>query len=62
MIDIIFSIGKTLATIVLVAFLFTGILKANPRTHTPEYPRLAEYGAGFLICTFSVYGIYYLWF
>jgi hypothetical protein len=53
--------GKIIATVFLVAFLIAGVLKANPRTHNPEYRRLAEYSAGFLICTFSIFGIYSLW-
>ncbi len=54
--------GKVIATVLLIMFLVSGILKADPRTHNPDYPRLAEYGAGFLICTFSIIGIRYLWF
>ncbi len=55
-------LAKIIASVLLVAFLIAGIFKANPRTHNPEFPPLAEYGAGFLICTFSIWAFYALWF
>jgi len=53
---------KIIASILLVMFFIAGAFKANPRLHNPEYPPMAEYTAGFLICTSSVVGFYYLWF
>jgi hypothetical protein len=54
-------LGKIFATVFLVAFFIAGIFKANPRTHNPENRHIAEYIAGFLICMFSLVGVYYLW-
>lgn len=54
--------GKVIATMLLIMFLISGILKADPRTHNAENPRLAEYSAGFLICAFSIIGIVHMWF
>ena len=54
-------IGKVVASVLLLIFFLAGALKANPRTHNPDYPPMAEYTAGFLICGFSVFVLHYLW-
>lgn len=52
-------IGKAVASIFLMAFFIAGVLKANPRTH--RYRPMAEYAAGFIICTLSLMALYHLW-
>ncbi|MGQ9425238.1 hypothetical protein ACXYTJ_06130 [Gilvimarinus sp. F26214L] len=52
---------KILASLFLVALFVAGVFKANPRSHDPEYPPLAEYGAGFISCALACVGLYYLW-
>ena len=59
--EYIIGISEVLATIFLIAFFIAGVFKANPRAHNPEYRPIAEYAAGFLICSFSLAGLYYLW-
>ncbi len=38
-----------------------GVWKADPRSHNPEYPALAEYTTGFIMCALALSGLYYLW-
>jgi hypothetical protein len=59
---IIIAAIKVLSTIFFFAFFIAGVFKADPRTHNPERRPFSEYTAGFLICTSSIIGIYYLWF
>jgi hypothetical protein len=60
-VEVIFIIMKSVASLFLLGFFVAGIFKANPRTHNPEYPPLAEYGAGFIVFIGSIVGFYYLW-
>ncbi|MFA7555469.1 MAG: hypothetical protein WCY88_14570 [Spongiibacteraceae bacterium] len=57
----IITTAKVIATILLLIFLFVGILKSSPRSHNPKYPPMAEYLAGFIIFFSSLLGLYYLW-
>jgi hypothetical protein len=52
---------KVFATIVLLICFLVGVWKADPRSHNPEYPALAEYTTGFIMCALAVSGFYYLW-
>lgn len=54
-------VAKVLVTLFLGAFFIAGVFKANPRMHDPEKDSMAEYVAGFLICLFSLSGLYYFW-
>jgi len=56
------TVIKVFSTVFLFVFFIAGVFKANPRTHHPECRPFAEYTAGFMICTSSIIGIYYLWF
>lgn len=59
--SILIVIAKVLCSIFLVAFFIAGVFKVNPRTHNPERRPMAEYMTGFIICMFSLIGLYYLW-
>lgn len=52
---------KIIGSFLLLIFLLAGVLKANPRTHNPDYPPMAEYAAGFIICVISLVGLHYIW-
>jgi hypothetical protein len=54
-------IVKAVASIILFVFLVAGILKANPRAHSPNNRHSAEYLAGFIIFIGSLIGFYCFW-
>jgi len=54
-------IAKVFASFLLVICFIVGILKADPRSHNPAYPPLAEYATGFIMCSLSLLGLYHLW-
>lgn len=56
------TIGKIVATFWLVMGIIVASLRANPRTHNPEYGAVAEYMAGFIMFFGCLLGLYYLWF
>lgn len=54
--------AKVFASVLLTALFLVSITKAHPKTHNPEYPPLAEYGAGFILFFAALCGFYFLWF
>lgn len=52
---------KIIASVLLLCLFTVGVLKANPRTHNPEYHPIAEYGAGFICCGLACLALYHLW-
>lgn len=60
--SVLITIGKMVATLLLVMGIIVASFKANPRTHNPEYGPVAEYMAGFIMFFGCLLGLYYLWF
>lgn len=60
--SVLITIGKMVATLLLVMGIIVASFKANPRTHNPEYGAVAEYTAGFIMFFGCLLGLYYLWF
>jgi hypothetical protein len=52
---------KFFASVILLICFLVGLWKADPRSHNPTYPALAEYATGFIMCGIAVIGFYYLW-
>ena len=59
--DILIITGKIIASMFLFALLVTGVLKANPRFHSPSYRPITEYTTGFILSFLACVGFYYLW-